>query len=66
MESVLKFHRVGDYGLSKVAPPEPGKRHFREGKSGAWQEEFSAGDRQLAESLMGNRLESLFDRAAVS
>ena len=66
VESVLKFHRVGDYDLSKVAPPEPGKRHFREGKSGAWQEEFSAEDRQLAESLMGNRLESLFDRAAVS
>jgi hypothetical protein len=66
VESVLKFHQIRDYDLSKVQPPEPGKRHFRQGKSGVWREEFSEEDRQFAASLMGNRLESLFDRIAVS
>jgi hypothetical protein len=66
VESVLKFHQIRDYDLSKVQPPEPGKRHFRQGKSGVWREEFSEEDRQFAANLMGNRLESLFDRIAVS
>jgi hypothetical protein len=66
VESVLKFHQVGDYDLSKVQPPEPGKRHFREGRSGSWREEFSENDREIAASLIGNRLERLFDRALVA
>jgi hypothetical protein len=59
VKSILTFHRVEDYDLSKVQPPTPGERHFREGKSGAWNSAFSRADRDFAEELIGRRLEGL-------
>jgi hypothetical protein len=60
----LTFHRIEDYDLSKMQPPTPGERHFREGKSGSWNSAFSPADRDFAEDLIGQRLEGLFERVA--
>ena len=64
VESILKFHRVEDYDLSKMQPPTPGERHFREGKSGSWDGAFSPADRDFAEALIGQRLQGMFRRVA--
>jgi hypothetical protein len=64
VESILKFNRVEDYDLSKMQPPTPGERHFRQGTSGSWRDDFSAADRDFADGLIGRRLERLFGRAA--
>ena len=64
VESILTFHRVEDYDLSKMQPPTRGERHFREGKSGSWNSAFSPADRDFAEELIGQRLAGLFERVA--
>jgi hypothetical protein len=64
VKSILTFHRIEDYDLSKMQPPTPGERHFREGKSGSWNSAFSPADRDFAEDLIGQRLEGLFERVA--
>jgi Sulfotransferase domain len=57
-ESVLGFHGVTDYDLSKIQPPKAGARHFRRGETGAWRAEFSAADRAFADNLLNGRLQS--------
>jgi hypothetical protein len=49
--------------LDELRPPEPGKRHFRNGgESGTWREEFSDSDKKLANDLIGDRIERAFAR----
>ena len=64
-EAIFKFHGIRNYDLSKIAPPQPGARHFRKGERGTWSDEFSANDRVFAQSLIGSRLDRQFDRIAI-
>ncbi len=57
---IFEFHGVAQYDLTKIGPPEPGKRHFRKGESGAWHEEFSDSDKKFADDLIGDRIERAF------
>jgi hypothetical protein len=52
--------RVDHYDLSRLQRPTPGKRHFRNGKSGTWREEMSPVDREFCNRLSGSRLDNLF------
>jgi hypothetical protein len=60
VEAVLRFHRVDHYDLSRLQRPTPGKRNFRNGKSGTWREEMSPVDREFCNRLIGSRLDNLF------
>lgn len=61
---VFAFHAIGAYDLSRIQPPARGVRHYRKGEHDAWRSEFSESDRAMAESLIGERLRTAFDRAA--
>jgi hypothetical protein len=61
-QRIFEFHAVTEYDLAKIRPPEPGKRHFRNGESGTWREEFSDSDKKLANDLIGDRIERAFAR----
>jgi hypothetical protein len=61
-QRIFEFHGVSEFDLAKVPAPEPGKRHFRKGESGAWRNEFSESDKAFANNLIGSRLDRVFDR----
>jgi hypothetical protein len=61
---VFEFHEVQGCDLSKIEPPRPGVRHFRQGQHDSWRGEFSEADRAFADNLIGDRFERAFERAA--
>jgi hypothetical protein len=65
-EQIFEFHGIDDYDLSRIRPPTPGERNFRDGSSGAWREEFSTDDRTFAASLMESRIERILERIAAA
>ena len=61
---LFTFHRVEPYDVTRVQPPTVGERHYRQGDHDSWRAEFADADRLFAENLIGNRMQSAFDRTA--
>ncbi len=64
LKRLFEFHGVTEFDLSRIRQPIVGDRHYRQGEHDSWREEFSAADRAFADSLIGDRLQVAFNRAA--
>ena len=64
-ERIFRFHGIKNYDLDKIPTPVRGQRHYRKGTHGQWVDDFSEQDKTFAELLLGNRLKTAFDNAAL-
>ncbi len=60
---ILAFQGCDPALADKFVAPTDGKWHFRKGKSGEWQNEFSEQDKQLSELLFADRLKVCINSA---